>query len=111
MRAIRFVVRPVVCLALALATTGCAYQFKEEAKATKQPVNCATAQGDLRALAGEKANLAEQIEMGVTAIVPAGLVIGLVTLTEGTKIEVATGEYNKMIDARIAEIKSTCGVK
>lgn len=49
--------------------------------------------------------------MGVTAIVPAGLVIGLVTLTEGTKIEVATGEYNKMIDARIAEIKSTCGVK
>lgn len=97
-------------LAIALLSA-CAYEFKQEAKATKQPVNCATAQGDLRALASEKANLAEQIAMGVTAIVPASLVIGLVTMTEGTKIEVATGEYNKLIDARIAEIKSTCGVK
>ena len=31
--------------------------------------------------------------------------------TEGTKLKVATGEYNRMIDARIAEIKQTCGVE
>ena len=36
--------------------------------------------------------------------------IGLVTRTEGTKYQVATGEYDKMIDARIAEIKTTCNV-
>ena len=90
---------------------GCAHEYKENLEATKQPINCATAEGDLRMLASEKANLAEQIAMGVTAIVPVGLVIGVVTLTEGTKFKVATGEYNKMIDARIAEIKSTCGVQ
>ena len=90
--------------------SACAMGFKKDEAATKQPVNCATAQGDLRLLNGEKANLAEQIAMGVTMIYPAGLVIGLVTRTEETKYQVATGEYNKMIDARIAEIKSTCNV-
>ena len=49
--------------------------------------------------------------MGVTAIVPAGLVVGLVTFTEGTKIKVATGEYNKALDKKIAQIQSTCGVQ
>lgn len=111
MSKIRSLSRAVVALTLVVATSGCAYTFKEDAKATKQPINCATAEGDLRMLASEKANLAEQIAMGVTAIVPVGLVIGVVTMTEGTKVKVATGEYNKMIDARIAEIKSTCNVQ
>ena len=97
-----------VCLVALLS--GCAYGFKENEKAMKQPVNCATAQGDLRTLQHEKANLAQEVAMGVTMIYPAGLVIGIVTGTEGTKYQVATGEYNKMIDARTAEIKSTCGV-
>jgi len=97
--------------ALLALLAGCAYQYKEQEKAAKQPINCATAEGDLRMLASEKANLAEQIAMGVTAIVPVGLVIGVVTMTEGTKFRVATGEYNNMIDARIAEIKTTCGVE
>ena len=92
--------------------TGCAYRFKEDEKAAAQskPIDCATAEGELRALNSEKANVAEQIAMGVTAIVPAGLVIGLVTFTEGTKIKVAIGDYNKALDARIAEIKTQCGL-
>jgi hypothetical protein len=101
----------VACALVLLA--GCAYRFKEQEKAAAQtqPVDCATAEGDLRTLNSEKANVAEQIAMGVTAIVPAGLVIGLVTFTEGTKIKVAIGEYNKALDARIAQIQSTCGLK
>ena len=95
----------------ALLLSGCAMQFKEEEKAAQQqPVNCATAQGDIRVLQGEKAHVVQQIAMGVTSIYPAGLVLGLLTGTEGTKIQVATGEYNSMIDKKIAEIKSTCGV-
>ncbi len=74
------------------------------------PVNCATAQGDMRVLQSEKAHVVQQVAMGVTSIYPAGLVLGILTGTEGTKIQVATGEYNKMIDKKIAEIKSTCGV-
>jgi len=91
---------------------GCAHQMKEQEEAAKKmPVNCATAEADLRVLRSEKANLAQEIAMGVTAIVPVGLVLGLVTFTEGEKIKVATGEYNKALDTKIAEIQSTCGVQ
>jgi hypothetical protein len=87
------------------------FQQKKVEKEMKQPINCATAEGDIRMLQHEKAHVAQQIVEGVTAIVPASLVLGIVSGTEGTKIKVATGEYNKAIDKRIAEIKSQCGVK
>jgi len=79
-------------------------------KALKHPpaVNCATAEGDIRTLQHEKANVAQRIGEGVSMIAPAGIVVGVVSDTEGAKFEVATGEYNKMIDQRIAEIKNTC---
>jgi hypothetical protein len=103
---------PVVLLALGLAA-GCAMQQKKVEKQVTSgaPVNCATAQGDLRLLHHEKANVAERVSEGVTMIYPAGLVIGVLTGTEGTKYRVATGEYNKQIDARIAEIKETCNIE
>ncbi len=52
--------------------------------------------------------VASQVAQGVTAITPAGLVMGVVTGTEGTKLQVAAGDYNQQIDARIAAIKSKC---
>ena len=55
--------------------------------------------------------MAQQIVAGVTTITPAGLVLGVVTGTAKPKVHVAIGKYNKMIDARIAEIKETCGVE
>jgi hypothetical protein len=61
-------------------------------------------------LQSEKAHVAQQIAMGVTAISPAGMVAGLITGTEQTKLQVATGDYNQMIDQRIADIKMTCGL-
>ena len=73
--------------------------------------NCATAEGDLRVLRSEKANVAQRIAAGVTSIVPAGLVLGIVTGTVGTKARVAIGTYNEAIDQRIAEIESACGVE
>ena len=90
---------------------GCAMEFKKDEKAAEaEKVNCATARGDIRVLQAEKANVAEQIAMGVTAIYPAAFVIGLLTRTEDTKYQVAIGEYNKMLDAKIAQIKTTCGI-
>ena len=101
-----------VCAAALLLVAGCAMKLKKEEKAAEtMPVNCATADGDIRLLRSEKAQVAERIAQGVTAIYPAGLVVGLLTLTEGTKIQVATGEYNKKLDEKIAEIQSTCGVQ
>ena len=101
----------VALLACALVLGACAYQMKHEEEAAKaQPVNCDTAEGDMRVLRAEKANLAQEIAMGVTAIVPIGLVVGLVTFTEGEKLKVATGEYNKALDAKILEIQTKCGL-
>jgi hypothetical protein len=96
---------------IAVLVPACAMQYKQNEQQMKQPINCATAEGDLRALQSEKANVAQQIAAGVSSIVPAGLVLGLVTGTEGTKMSVATGDYDKMIDQRIAEIKQKCNVQ
>jgi hypothetical protein len=40
----------------------------------------------------------------------ATLVSGVVKGTHGTKRKVASGDYNKMIDQRIREIKARCGI-
>jgi hypothetical protein len=95
---------------LALGLAGCALQEKQVEQGLTQPINCATSEGDIRVLESEKAHVARQIVAGVTSIVPAGIVIGLVTGTTGTKYRVATGEYNQKIDERIAAIKTKCGV-
>ena len=96
-----------VCFVISMA--GCASNQKRVEQDMKQPINCAHAEGNIRALQHEKTHTTDQIAAGVQAIVPASLVIGLVTGTEGTNARVATGQYNKMIDERIAEIRSKCG--
>jgi hypothetical protein len=108
-RTLRLATVSLLCLALTAA--GCASRFKKQEKAIEeQPINCATAQGDLRILQHEKAHLAEEAAMGVTAIYPASAVVGLVAGTEMTKLKVATGEYNRLIDKKMAAIKSECGL-
>ena len=98
--------------ALLLATAGCkgpnvqAVQQQEAA-----PVNCATAESDLKTLQSEKVSTAKQIADGVTAITPIGLVAGTATGTEKGKLQIASGDYNQMIDQKIVQIKSTCGLQ
>ena len=99
----------MICV-LAL-TTGCAKQYEDVEKMAHQPINCATAEGDIRMLMHEKAHVEDQILQGVSAFSPAGLVVGLVSGDEDTKIRVTSGEYNKMINERIAEIKKHCGIE
>ena len=92
-------------------TVGCAGKYKKVEKQMEMPINCATAEGDIRMLMHEKAHVKDQIAQGVSAFSPAGLVVGVVTGTEGASIEVTSGEYNKKIDARILAIKSHCGIE
>jgi hypothetical protein len=47
---------------------------------------------------------------GLTAVAPAGIVVGMLPGTEGTRLQVAAGDCNAQIDQRIAAIKSTCRV-
>ncbi len=74
-------------------------------------VNCATANADIAHLEHEKKSTLERMAKGVSAIMPIGLVLNLVKGTEKESVEMATGEYNKRIDMRIAKIKDTCGIR
>jgi len=89
----------------------CAPITKQEKQELAKPIDCRTAEGDIRVLQSEKAHVAQEIANGVTAIFPAGAVIGIITGTESDKIKVASGDYNKMIDQKIAEIKTKCGLQ
>jgi hypothetical protein len=91
---------------------GCAMQQRQVEQNLSDParIDCRTADGDLRVLQSEKANVAQRIVEGATAIYPAGAVMGILTGTEGTKISVATGDYDQMIDARMAAIRRKCGI-
>ncbi len=89
----------------------CSPVSKQAKQDLAKPINCATAEGDIRALNSEKVNVAREIAAGVTAIVPVGLVVNTATGKEGDHFKVATGEYNTMIDKKIAEIKQQCGMK
>jgi hypothetical protein len=93
-----------------LAISGCVTQDKELQATTSAPVNCATAQGDLKVLRAEKADVAKQIAAGFSAVFPIGLVANLIAGTEGTQYKIAVGEYNKLIDQKVAEIQQKCGI-
>ena len=103
--------KKVFCyLILAISVVACSPVSKDAKEDLAQPVNCATAPADLRALESEKAHVGKQIASGVTSIVPVSLVVNIATGTEKEHLKVATGKYNDMIDDKIAEIKSTCGL-
>jgi hypothetical protein len=98
-------------LGVAVLVAGCATQYKKtETRVAEQPVNCDTAEGDIRVLQNEKTNVAQQAAAGVSMVFPIGLVVGLVQGTQGTKWRVTTGEYNDALDKKIAEIKQTCHI-
>ncbi len=102
----------VACgVAMAALAAGCATEYKKtEENLNKPPINCFTAEGDIRVLRSEKANVAQQMAAGLQTIVPTSIVVGLITGTSKTSAQVESGEYNRMIDARIAEIKAVCGM-
>lgn len=95
------------CAALPLlATTVAAHDATDPAQ---HPINCSTAEGDLRALNSEKSYAEEQQALALTAITPAGALIGLVTGTENKKLKILSTDYQKQIDDRIAAIHAKCG--
>jgi hypothetical protein len=99
----------VSVIGLAILAGGCQMQDKKtENRVKEMPVNCETAPGDLRMLDEEKKSTAQRVSAGVRSVVPIGLVAGLVTGTAGTKYRIASGQYNQMLDDKIAEIKQAC---
>ena len=100
-----------ITIGLLLFLAGCSSPISKQAKEDlAQPVNCATAEGDIRSLNAEKSHASSQLAAGVKAIAPIGLVANVASGTEGDQAKVASGEYNKMIVKKIAEIKQQCGM-
>jgi len=101
-----------IFLSTLMTACGCSTKTYKQGEAdAKKPVNCATGEGDIRVLESEKSHASQQMAAGITAIIPISLVVGVATDTEGTKAKVATGEYNKMLDKKITEIKQECGIE
>jgi hypothetical protein len=99
----------ICAVGLAVVVGACSMQQKKTAQRVKEmPVECETAEGDIRMLEEEKQSTAKRISSGIRMVVPIGFVSGLVTGTQRTKYQVATGQYNTMLDNKIAEIKAAC---
>lgn len=97
---------------LSVFIAGCASPITPQAKEDlSKPVNCATAEQDIKTLEAEKASVATQVASGATAVLPVSAVIAILGGNESAKIEVAVGEYNDRIDKKIAEIKQQCNIK
>ena len=102
---------PILAVLGALLITGCAFHQKQVMEDMENPIDCSTAQADIKTLEKEKVRVGQQILAGVSAITPVGAVVGILTGTERTKLKVTIGEYNRLIEARIAAIKMKCNVQ
>jgi len=104
---------PIMIL-LALVA-GCSAQApvpeKQVQASLAQPIDCSTAPADIKTLTGEKARTTQEIENGVSSIIPVGAVAHLLGSSEKESIEIGTGEYNRKLDAKIAEIRKQCNIQ
>lgn len=75
------------------------------------PVNCRTARQDLLLLEEEKASVGKQILSGVRSIFPIAAVSGILMGDYKDRVEVATGQYNADLEAKIEQIKRECKLR
>jgi hypothetical protein len=104
----KYIMLTSIFFSLVISLPVLAVDTKEVQEDLARPINCPTAEGDIRVLKSEKAHVGKKIAAGVESIAPPSLVFHLIKHTEDDQIKVATGEYDKMIDKRIAEIEADC---
>lgn len=79
------------------------------ASSETHPINCSTAEGDLRALESEKKHARKQQVENIEALIPAGALLGIAQGREKEKLQMLAGDYVRKIDQRMAQIKAQCG--
>ena len=94
--------------------SGCAAQApapQQQVQANlDKPIDCSTAAADIQTLNSEKARPSQEIEDGASSIIPVGAVAHMFGGSEKDSFEIGTGEYNKKLDAKIAQIRLECNV-
>jgi hypothetical protein len=95
--------------------SGCAAQAPAPEKQVQanlaKPIDCSTAAAEIKTLTNEKARTSQEIEDGASSIIPIGAVAHIFGGSEKDSFEIGTGEYNKKIDAKIADIQTQCNIK
>ena len=104
---------PIIILLVSVA--GCSAQApapeKQVQASLDKSIDCSTAQADIETLTSEKARTSQEIEDGASSIIPIGAVAHLFGGSEKESFEIGTGEYNKKLDAKIAEIQKQCNLQ
>jgi len=98
-------------LAAIVTASGCASKYAKVEDSFAQPIDCTTARADIQDLLAEKVDKATEAAEGLKFALPTTIVVGAITGTGGAESDVGTGEYNRKIDERIANIKSTCNLQ
>ena len=101
----------LVALCSLILLPACQTISKEAKIDLAKPVDCTTAPQDIANLKHEKAPVEKMFLDGVTAVVPAGAVLSILTLQEKDKLEVAIGVYNHRLSRKIEEIQDTCEIE
>ncbi|MBU1727305.1 MAG: hypothetical protein KJ880_06730 [Candidatus Omnitrophica bacterium] len=105
----------MLLVSLFIFVAGCATYtspITDKAKADlERPIDCSTAEADIKMLESEKASTTEQTKAGVKMIIPAAAARGILHGDYLDRGMVATGEYNQAIDDKISKIKSECGMQ
>ena len=98
-----------ILLSTVLASADDAKMTKGKAD-VKKTINCRSAAPDIRVLKSEKEYAQKQVASGIFAITPIGLIANAAT-SQSDAEKVSIKKYDKMLDAKIAEIKRECHIK
>jgi hypothetical protein len=99
-----------IVLVAGCSTSAPAPQKEVQANLAKS-VDCSTSAADIKTLTSEKARTSQEIEAGAGSIIPVGAVAHMFGGSEKESFSIGTGEYNKKLDAKIAEIQQQCNIK
>lgn len=100
---------PFMALAIIIVLASCAQRTStNEIKRTRP--DCSRAQEQLKMLDAEMVATHERVISGVSSVAPSLAVINILTGNYKTNVEVATGQYEKVLDQKINEIKTTCNL-
>ena len=104
MRSVHFVLIVVAAGFL----TSCASITKEQKALLAKPIGCSSWEADIAALEAEKVSAAKQTAAGARSVLPAAAAVGILSGDYKNRARVATGQYNRDIEAKIAEIRRQC---
>ena len=76
----------------------------------KIPINCPSAEADIRVLNSEKVHAKKQAVSGIFSITPIGLFTNAIS-SPSKSVKIHVKEYDKMLDDKIVEIKRVCHIK